>query len=164
MRRAFALVVLLTIPPGVSACMGDDSEPDDTALDEAIAQYVAQRAAEAEAACQCFALFLDTSGGFAHGMFTSEDQCLQTLGAAPLDEALVCMKAVLESSGIGMQAGVDAVNCYAATTADTTHCYVNNAEQCSPVACSSDTVTKDECQGELTADEASALWDCVWRG
>jgi hypothetical protein len=155
MWRSFAILLPLVTLSGVTACPSHD-----TRLDDAIRQYVEQRETEVEAACQCYQLFLNPNS-FDHGMFTSEEECLETLWPAPEDDVVKCMKSVLDSSGYGTEDSVDVVKCYTEAIGKTTDCYTQNAGECSQSACSSDVDQIDECKGQLTSAEGEALYYCA---
>jgi hypothetical protein len=157
MWRSFAILLPPVMLSGVIACPSYD-----TRLDDAIRQYVEQREAEVEAACECYQLFLNPNS-FDHGMFTSEEECLDTLGPAPEDDVVNCMKSVLDSSGHRTKDSIDIVKCYTEAIAKTTDCYTQNAAECSQSACSSDVAQIDECQGQLTSAEAEDLYYCAVR-
>jgi hypothetical protein len=157
MRNLFAKLLLLAALSGVAACPAHDAR-----LDDAIRQYVDQREAEVEAACECYQLFLNPNG-IDPVMFTSNEECLQTLWPAPEDDVVKCMKSVLDSSDYDTKDNIDVVNCYTEAIAKTTDCYTTNVGECSPSACSSDVVQADECRGQLTSAEAEALYYCAVR-
>jgi hypothetical protein len=161
MRRIFALPVLLTILAGLTAC------PDhDASLDDALRQYVAQREAETEAGCECYQLFLNLGSiesSIENEVFTSKEECLETLLPVPEDDAVNCMKSVLDSSSYGTEDSVEVVKCYTEVIAKKTDCYAQNAGECSQSACSSGIETVDKCQGNLTDTEAEAFYYCAVR-
>jgi hypothetical protein len=156
MRRFSALPVLLVVLLGATACPDHDSR-----LDDAIRQYIDQRGAEVQAACECYQLFLNTEDIVDHDMFISEEECLATLDLAPEEKAVNCIKSVLDSNGLRTEDSVDVVNCYTAVISETTDCYAQNAGECSDSACSTDIASVDECMGELTETEAEALYNCA---
>jgi hypothetical protein len=157
MWRSFAKIFPLLTLSGVTACPSNS-----TRLDDAIRQYVQQREAEVEAACECYQLFLNPNS-LDHGMFTSEEECVETLWPAPEDDVVKCMNSVLDSSGYGTGSSIDTVKCYTEAVATTTDCYTQNATECSQSACSSDIARIDHCKGELSSAEAEALYYCAVR-
>ena len=157
MRRTFVTLCHFAALTGLTAC-----SVQDTRLDEAIRQYVGAREAQAEAACKCYQLFLNLYSNPAT-TFTSEAECLDVLLPAPEDDAIKCMKSILDSSNSGTADSIDSIDCYTETLSETTDCYTQNAEQCSQSACSSDGVEADTCRGQLTPDEATALYWCAAR-
>ena len=157
MREFLPLLVLLSLFSGLTACLDHESK-----LEDAIRQYVEQREAEVRAACECYQLFINTED-FEPGMFTSEAECLEVLQPAPEDDVVTCMKSLLDSSGHDTKDSVGMMQCYTDSIARTTDCYMQNAGECSPSACSSDVDTPDECQGALTDSEAEALYWCSVR-
>jgi hypothetical protein len=156
-KQTLGLPVLLAILPGITACPDHDSR-----LDDAIRQYVDQREAEVQAACECYQLFLNPSD-FDHGFFTSKEECLATLGQPSEEVAVTCIKSVLDSSAYGTEDSVDVVKCYTDVIAETADCYAQNAGACSQSACSADVNPPDECQGKLMDAEVEALYDCASR-
>lgn len=132
----------------------------DTRLDDTLRQYVEQRKAEAEAACECYHLFLNLSSPD-NSMFASKEECLDATLPVFEDEAVGCMRKVLEDSGLGTDESVDIVTCYTEKTAHTTECFLQNADLCSESACSSDIATNDTCKGPLTSQQARKLYLCV---
>lgn len=156
MRQPFALWVLLTILLGGTACPDHDSR-----LEDAIRQYVDQREAEVQAACECYQLFVNLDDIVDHGMFTSENECLEVLGLPPEETVVNCIKSVLDSSGLRTEDSVDVVKCYTEVIAETADCYAQNAGECSDSACWTDVATIDECRGGLTEAEAEILYYCA---
>jgi hypothetical protein len=152
----------LAISVTVATLSGTACPADDGSLDDAIRQYVEQREAEVEAGCECYQLFLNPNS-FDHGMFTSEEECLETLWPAPEDDVIKCMKSVLGSSSLRAEDSIDVVKCYTQTIAKTTDCYAQNVGECSQSACSSNATQDDKCQGQLTSAEAEALYYCAVR-
>ena len=96
-------------------------------------------------------------------MFTSNEECLETLWPAPEDDVVKCMKSVLDSSSQDTKEAIDIVNCYTEAIAEKTECYAQNVAECSQSACSNDVVQADECRGQLTAAEAEDLYYCAAR-
>jgi hypothetical protein len=94
-------------------------------------------------------------------MFASKEECLEATLPVSEDDAVGCMRTVLEDSGVGADESIDIVNCYTEKTAHTTDCYLLNTEVCSASACSSDTATNDTCKGSLTSLQARRLYSCV---
>ena len=150
-----ALPIALATIAGLSGCPDHDSR-----LDEAISQYIEQREAENQGACECFHLFLNPDD-FNHGNFTSKDECLTTLAQPPDSEIKSCIKSMLESEGISSSDSVEIVTCYANEIAENAECYMQNAGVCSESACVSDLATVDVCRGELTPESALALYYCA---
>jgi len=94
-------------------------------------------------------------------MFSSEQECLAGFRQAPQEEALDCIKSVLKSSDYNAEESVGVMECYAHAISETSICYNENAEECSPTECSDDTFMADRCQGKLTNSEAEALYYCA---
>lgn len=155
MRESLPILVSLAALLSVTGCPAHD-----TRLDDALRQYVEQREAEVEAACACYQLFLNPKS-LDHSMFTSNEECLETLWPAPEDDVVKCMKSVLDSSSYDTKDAIDVVTCYTETIAEATECYMRNAEECSQSVCSSDVVYADKCRGQLTSAEADALYYCA---
>ena len=146
---------------GLLGCTAPEPRVDDTRLDDALRRYIEQRTAEAEAGCECYSLFLDLSSPD-NGTFTTQEACLEALiPSAPIDEAVECMRSVLEGAGVDVDEGVDIMNCYIESTSSQTDCYVDNAGVCEPDACSSDVIKNDPCAGPLDWQETALLYSCV---
>lgn len=140
---------------GLSACVDRQAR-----LDDALREYVAQRDAEAQAACECYDLFLDPSqlGG---QTFESKEECLEVLGAPSTDAAVECLKSVLEAANVPLEEGTEIVSCYTNSVAEQTQCYEENAVECSSTACSSGVAETDMCRGTLSSVEAQQLSACA---
>lgn len=130
-------------------------------LDDALYEYVAQRDAETEAACECYDLFIDPSQ-FDGQTFESKEDCLVVLGTPAADTAVECLKSVLEAANIPPEDGLDIVACYTNTLAEKTSCYEENAVECSSTACTSDISGPDMCRGALSNIETQQLGACTF--
>lgn len=154
MRGSFATRFLPVALLGIFGCPAPD-----TRLDDALKQYIEQRGAEIEAGCECYQLFLDPSSPD-HGMFTSKEDCLESF-LPPPEDAVKCMRSVLDESGSSVEESIDIVKCYTEEIAQTADCYAQSAGECSPSACSSDIAKPDQCKGRLTSQQAEALYYCA---
>ncbi|EDM73550.1 hypothetical protein PPSIR1_27043 [Plesiocystis pacifica SIR-1] len=149
-RASFALLLLGVI----SGC------PDqDPGLDAALRDYLEQREAEVEQACKCFQNLLDPSTP--SETFESELACRTAFAQPEQDEALGCMRGVLDESSLDDKESVAALECYTRELSEATVCHEENAGVCDPQACSSDVVLVDTCQGKLTDEQAQALYYCA---
>lgn len=155
MRRLLAPVVAGLVFSGLIGC------PADTRLDDAIARYVEARQARAAAACECYQLFLDPNHlpNSPTNLFTSHEDCIETLPPPPEDQVAECMKSFFASVGYDTEKSVDVVLCYTETITEQSDCFAQNAE-CSYDACFSDVAKTDLCQGQLTEAEAEQLNWC----
>ena len=155
MRQPSIFLIASVALTCVTACSGHDAR-----LEDAIRQYIAQRAAEVDAGCECFELLLN-SEDLENRMFSSKEECLSTFAQPPEDEVVSCLKSVLSSSGHSTDDSTEIITCYTDEIADQTECHETNAGECSPTMCSSDIATSDQCRSDLTDEEVETLYYCA---
>ena len=155
MRQPSTFLIASVALTCVAACPDHDAR-----LEGAIRQYIAQRAAEVDAGCECFGLLLNPED-LENMMFSSKTECLSVFAQPPEDEIVSCLKSVLSSGGRSTDDSIEIITCYTDVVADQTECHEANAGECSPTMCSSDVATSDQCRGDLTDEEIETLYYCA---